>query len=142
MRIGLRGAASAAALVTATGLAGWGAYEIAREDPAPTTTSTTTTTAMPTAAVVRSIADALRARLDVTLSQEEADCLATALLEVVPVADLEQLTSLTPLSALPADDRERLVQHVIACVPEPTAAALLGGPSTTSPPVQLPDEGT
>jgi len=116
---------------------------VARDDPAPTTTTTTTTTTViPTAAVTRSVADALRARLDVTLSPEEAECLAAALLEVVPVADLEALTSLAPLAALPAPRRTQLVQRVITCVPGPTAAALLGGPSTTSQPVQLPDEGT
>jgi hypothetical protein len=139
-----RAAATAAALFALVLLAGSAAFLAAREDPTPpTTTSTTTTsTTVPVAEVADAIAASLQADLTVAVTRAEATCVATALLAVLPPEQLERLGSLAePLAALRADQRRDLVRAVVRCVPPESAAALLGNPSTTVPPVDLPDEG-
>lgn len=138
-----RAAASAAALAALVLLVGSAAFLAAREDPPPpTTTTTTTSTTVPLAVVADAIAASLQSDLTVAITRAEATCVATALLEVLPPEQLERLDSVAePLAALAEGQRRDLVRAVVRCVPPESAAALLGSPSTTVPPVDLPDEG-
>lgn len=130
--------------LTAVGLAvliGGGAYLAAREDPpAPTTT---TTTAPPTLEeVAAEVAATLRAELDAPLTDEQARCVADRLLAVVPPPLLRALADRDePLTGVPPEDRDDVVRAVVTCVPPEVAAELLGGPTTTTEPLSLPDEG-
>lgn len=150
MKAWTRAAATAAALVALIGVVGSATFVVVRSDP-PTTTTTTSTTAATTttttttsvAAVAEAIAAALQSDLDVALTAPEALCIAKELLTVVASTDLDSTSSLTtPLASLDEIQRKQLVRGIVGCVPPATAAALLATPTTTSTPtVELPDEG-
>jgi DNA-directed RNA polymerase specialized sigma24 family protein len=140
-----RAAATVAALLALVGLVGSAVFLAAREDspppPTTTTTSSTTTTTITDDEVAEAIADALQEGLPVALSDLEAGCIAGSLLDVVDVEQLERLVGhADPLTSLPEPERALLVRVVVECVPPAKAAALLGSPTTTSPPAELPDE--
>lgn len=148
MKAWTRAAATAAALVALIGVVGSATFVVVRSDP-PTTTTTASTTAATTttttsvAAVAEAIAAALQSDLDVALTAPEALCIAKELLTVVASTDLDSTSSLTtPLASLDEIQRKQLVRGIVGCVPPATAAALLATPTTTSTPtVDLPDEG-
>ncbi len=125
------------------GLAGTVAYVAVRDDgqadpPETSTTTTVVTRSALTDAIARSLADGL----DVALTRTQARCVARALLAVVDAGELEALEALIdPSASLASDARARLVRGVVGCVPSDVAAALLGGSTSTTVPVQLPDEG-
>ncbi|MGV3757945.1 MAG: hypothetical protein ACO1PW_00180 [Actinomycetota bacterium] len=137
-------AASWAALAALVALVGAAAFFAAREDagPPPTTTSTTTTTVVTEAAVAAAIAESLQTDLTVAITAAEADCVAEGLVALVPPSVLVQLVERDePLTGVPPEDREALVQLVVSCLPEASAAALLGSGATTTTIGGLPDEG-
>lgn len=142
-----RAAAAAAALVALVLLVGTAAYLGVREEPDPpatttSTSSTTTTTTVPLSAFAEAIAGQLEGNLEVAITRDEARCVATAMLAVVPPDELERLADLPePFAALDQRTRDQLVRGVVRCVPPESAAALLGSTTVTSPPVDLPDEG-
>jgi hypothetical protein len=142
-----RVAAAAATLLAVAGGAGAAGYLASEGDPAPPTTTTSTTsttsTTLATDAVRDAIAATLVGRLSVTVTPSEAVCLAGVVVSVVPVDELQALAaSLAPLSAVGPARQEELVRGVVGCVPAATAVALLGDPTTTTVPLDLPDEGS
>jgi hypothetical protein len=141
----VRAAATAAALVALVLLVGTAAYLGVREEPDPpttTTTTSTTTTTVPLQVFAEAIAGQLEGNLEVAITRDEALCVATAMLGVLPPDDLERLAQLpAPFAALDQATKDRLVRGVVQCVPPESAAALLGATSETAPPVDLPDEG-
>lgn len=145
MRSRVRAAAAAAALVALVLLVGTAAYLGVREDPEPTpttTTTSTTTTTVPLRVFAEAIAGQLAGNLEVAITRDEALCVATAMLEVIPPDELERLALLpAPFEAIDQATRDGLVRGVVECVPPESAAALLGSTSETAPPVDLPDEG-
>lgn len=138
-----RRAAFAAALGALGLFVGGAVFLIAREDPSPPSTSTTTTTVQPEQEeLVDALADGLGDELGVPVSAEEARCLADGLVEVVPAEVLGQLVEREePLTGIHPDDREALVRVVVECLPEGSAAAVLGRSTTTTALTGLPDEG-
>ncbi len=141
----MRAAAAAAALVALVLLVGTAAYLGVREEPDPpttTTTTSTTTTTVPLRVFAEAIAGQLEGNLEVAITRDEALCVATAMLGVVPPDELARLSRLpAPFLALDQATKDRLVRGVVECVPPESAAALLGTTSETAPPVDLPDEG-
>jgi hypothetical protein len=141
-----RVAAAAVTLLAVAGGAGAAGYRASEDDPAPpttTTTTSTTSTTLATDAVRDAIAATLVERLSVTVTQAEAVCLAGVVVAVVPVDELQDLAaSPAPLSAVEPARQDELVRGVVGCVPAATAAALLGDPTTTTVPLDLPDEGS
>lgn len=139
-----RRVASWAALAALVGAVAVAAFLAAREDDpaaAPTTTSSTTTT-VDEAAVAAAVARALQADLSVAVTDEEAACVANGLVALVPPATLVQLVERPePLTGVPPDVRDQLVQLVVRCLPEGAATALLGSDTTTTTLGGLPDEG-
>lgn len=139
----LRAAATVAALAALVLLVGGAVFLAAREEAvAPTTTTTIpTTTTVPESVVVEAISEALQRDLTVPLSMTEADCVTAALVAVVDVDRLEALADdAAPLTSLTQPERDQLVHGVVRCVPPDKASAMLGSPTTTGPPVSLPDE--
>lgn len=139
----LRAAAVALALVGIMSVVGAAVFAAVRDEgPAAVPSTTTATTAVPQAAVEAAIAGALQDRLD-ALTPTEARCVARELLQVFDLDALESMRSLDePVAALDEGRRARLVRGIVGCVPEATAAALLGGDvTTTTADVPLPDEG-
>ena len=118
-------------------------FTLARDDdPSPPTTTSTTTTGIDATAAAGAVAEALEDGLAVPLTAAEARCLAAGLIELVPVDDLDDLSERAePLTGVAPEVRQELVRVIVGCVPEPTAAALLGSASTTTVPLDLPDEG-
>jgi hypothetical protein len=144
MRPRVQRAASWAALAALVALVGTAAFLAAREDapPPPTTTTTTSTPAITEAAVAAAIAESLQRDLTVAITDDEAACLAEGLVALVPASVLVQLVERDePLTGVPPEDRDALVQLVVTCLPEPSAAALLGSDTTTTTIAGLPDEG-
>lgn len=141
-----RAAAAVAALFALTGLVGGAVFLAAREDATPPTTTTiaptpTTTTTVPVSVVAEAIADELGDALPVAVTRVEARCIADALVETVEPPRLEDLADVAdPLSRLTPPERGRLVRGVVGCVSPEHAALILGSPTTTAPPVALPDE--
>lgn len=139
----MRAAAGAAALVALGAAVGVGSYVVAREDPAPptTTTTTTTSTTLSVRALTDTVAQALLAGLPVIVTAEEAHCLATGLVTVVPPRQLRDVDPAQPVAGLSEAQRDALLRATVGCLPAGSAAALLGDPSTTTVAVDLPDEG-
>lgn len=141
----MRAAAGAAALVALGAVVGVGSYVVTRDDPAPTTTTTTTTTTTSTTlsvtALTDTVAQALLAGLPVIVTAEEAHCLATGLVTVVPPEQLRELDPAQPVTGLSEPQRDALLRAAVGCLPPASAAALLGDPSTTTVSLALPDEG-
>lgn len=140
----MRRAATWAALAVLVLLVATAAFLAAQEEAvAPTTTTTSTTsTTIGEAAVAEAIAASLRADLTVAITAEEAACVADGLVALVPPATLVQLVERPePLTGVPPEVRDELVQLVVGCLPESSAAALLGSGTTTSTVAGLPDEG-
>lgn len=139
-----RAAAAVAALFALAGLVGGAVFLAASEDAAPpvtTTTTSTTSTTIDDEAAADAVARALMDDLDVALTREEASCITDVMETVVGLSRLEELAqSTSPLSALTPQDRDLLLRGVVDCLPPTKASALLGSPSTTAPPLQLPDE--
>lgn len=138
-----RAAATAAALLALMGLVGGAAYRAARDDASPSTSITASTAATSSSADLADvIADALGHDLEVPLSVDEARCVTDELLAVVSLDGLQELESLAdPLATLDPVERDKIVRGVVSCVPADTAAALLGGSTTSTVPVELPGEG-
>ena len=138
-------AASWAALGALVVLVGGAAFFLAAREgspPPPTTSTTTTSTTVTEGAVVEAIAESLQAELTVAITDEEAACVAEGLVALVPPPILAQLVERPePLTGVPPEDREALVQLVVSCLPEASAAALLGSGTTTTTLGGLPDEG-
>lgn len=132
-----------AAAVVVLGLAGGAAFLAARDDEAPPPTTTTTTTTVPVARLVAALADALEAGLEVPLTETEARCVAEAVVAVVGEDALADAIEAPRTAVLPADEtqRDELVRGLVGCVPASTAAVLLGGSTSTTTPLVLPDEG-
>lgn len=139
-----RAAASVAALGALAAGVGGVAFVAARDDaepPPPTTTTSSTTTTVPTEAVTAAIAASLQRDLPVALTPAEAACIADAVVAIVDTDRLDALAeSGAPLSALDDHERDQLLRGVVTCLPPEQAAALLGSPTSTTPPVALPDE--
>lgn len=88
------------------------------------------------------IATALQSDLTVAITRAEADCVARGLMALVPPGTLAQpVDRPEPLTGVPPDGRDELVQLVVGCLPEASAAALLGTGTTTTTAGGLPDEG-
>lgn len=136
-------AATVAALAALVLVAGGAAYLAAREDPTPpTTTAGPTTTTLGTDAVAGAIAAELQGDLTVAITDEEASCVAEGLVELVPPETLALLVDRPePLTGVAPEVRDDLVRLVVGCLPEASAAALLGTATTTSALTGLPDEG-
>lgn len=133
-----------AALAALVLLVGGAAYLAAREDPTPPTTTVgpTTTTTPGTDAVAEAIAVALQDDLTVAITDDEASCVAEGLVELVPPETLAlRVERREPLTGVPPEVREELVRLVVGCLPEASAAALLGTATTTTALTGLPDEG-
>ncbi|MFP5255875.1 MAG: hypothetical protein ACLGI8_08520 [Acidimicrobiia bacterium] len=144
MRARVQGVAAGAALAALVLLVGTTAFLAARAEPAAVTTTTTSTTSTTIGAdaAAEAIAASLRQDLTVAITGEEATCVADGLVALVPPATLVQLADRPqPLTGVPPEVREELVQLVIGCLPEASAAALLGSGTTTSTVAGLPDEG-
>ena len=140
-----RAAAVVAALAALAGLVGTAVFTAARDGAAPvsptSTTAAPTTTSVSDEALAGAIASSLQADLTVTITAAEARCIADALVSVLELRRLERLVGdADPLSSLTAAERDDLVRGVVGCVPPDQAAAILGSPTTTAPPVELPDE--
>lgn len=134
---------SAAALCALALLVGTAVFLAAREEePAPTTT-TTSTTAPPTQEdIATALAQALQADLDVAITMEEARCVAEIVIAVLPPTALGDLVARpAPLSSVSEAQRDELVRGVVGCVPEASAAALLGTGASSTTAVSLPGEG-
>jgi hypothetical protein len=145
MRVRVRAAATVAALVALAGLIGAAVFTAARDDatPASTTSTTTapTTTTVSDEALADAIASSLQADLTVTITAAEARCIADVVVVVVELRRLERLVGdADPLASLTPTERDQLVRGVVDCVSPEQAAAILGSPTTTAPPVELPDE--
>ncbi len=128
------------------GLLGVAAFRVARDGaPASTATTASTDTSSSTsdlAGLADAIAGSLEHDLEVPLRPEEARCIADQLLATVSIEQLQELASLAdPLASLDAGAHEALVRGVVGCAPPETAAALLGGTTTSTVPVELPGEG-
>lgn len=139
----VRAVAAAAALLALVLLVGTAAYLATEEDPPPPApTSTTTSTTLSLDEIAEIIAGPLQADLRVAVTPDEARCVARAVVEVVPV---EQLATLeadpAPLAALSEDQRSRLLRGVVTCVPQASAEALLGDPTSTTADAGLPGQG-
>lgn len=138
-----RAAAGAASLLALGAAVGAGAYLVARDDPGaaiPTTTSTTSTT-LSIPAVRDTVAEALLSGLPVTVTEAEAECLATGMVAAVAPEQLRELDPTDPLAGVSDDQRTAILRATIGCLPAGSAAALLGDPTTTSASLDLPDEG-
>lgn len=137
-----RRVASWAALAALVGGVATTAFLAAREDPAAAPTTTSTTATVDEAAVAATVARALQAGLPVAVTDEEAACVANGLVLLVPPATLVPLVERPePLTGVPPEVREQLVQVVVRCLPEGAATALLGSGTTTTTLGGLPDEG-
>jgi len=137
-------AATLAALAALVLLVGGAAFLAAREDPTPPTTTAgpTTTTTLGTEAVADAIAASLQDDLTVAITGPEATCVAEGLVELVPPETLALLVERAqPLTGVAPEVREELVRLVVGCLPEASAAALLGTATTTTALTGLPDEG-
>lgn len=135
--------AGVAAVVALVALVGGATFLAAREDEGPPPTSTTTTTAVPVDELVQALSAGLRDGLAVPLTDAEADCIAEAVVTVVGEDALAELVDDPGRAVLQADDAQRddLVRGIVGCVPASTAGVLLGGSTTTTAEVVLPDEG-
>jgi hypothetical protein len=134
--------ASAAALFALVLLVGTAVFLAAREEePAPTTTTTSTTAPLTEEDVAAALAESLQADLAVAITIEEARCVAAVVVAVVPPDALGELVDRSvPLSGVSEAQREELVRGVVGCVPEASAAALLGAGTSTTTAVSLPGE--
>ncbi|MGH9086207.1 MAG: hypothetical protein ACRDYW_12215 [Acidimicrobiales bacterium] len=136
----MAGVVAVAALVAS---AGGAAFLVAREEDEPPPTTSTTTTAVPVDQLVAALAEGLRDGLAVPLTDVEADCIAEAVIAVVGEDALAELVDDPGRSVLPADaaQRDDIVRGIVRCVPASTAGVLLGGSTSTTAEVVLPDEG-
>jgi hypothetical protein len=137
-----RAVGSAVALGMLVLLVGTAVFLAARDEPAPPpTTTTTTSTTISADDLADAIAASLQTDLTVALTQEEARCVADAVLRLVPAEDLAALVERPqPLTGVAPAERDELVRAVVDCVPEASAAALLGSATTTSEPEGLPGQ--
>jgi hypothetical protein len=135
--------AGVAAVVALVGLVGGAAFLAAREDEEPPPTTSTTTTAVPMDELVAALAEGLQDGLAVPLTDVEAGCVAEAVVAVVGEDALAELVDDPGRAVLPADaaQRDDLVRGIVGCVPASTAGVLLGGSTSTTAEVVLPDEG-
>ena len=137
-----RGVAGVAAVVALVGLTGAAAFLAAREDEEPPAVTSTTTT-VPADQLVAALAAGLQDGLAVPLTDAEADCIAESVVAVVGEDALAELVDQPGRAVLPADaaQRDDLVRGIVGCVPASTAGVLLGGSTSTTAEVVLPDEG-
>jgi hypothetical protein len=135
--------AGAAGVVALVGLVGGAAFLTAREDEEPPPATSTTTTAVPVDELVAALREGLQDGLAVPLTDVEAGCIAEAVVAVVGEDALAELVDDPGRAVLPADatQRDDLVRGIVGCVPASTAGALLGGSTSTTAEVVLPDEG-
>ena len=135
--------AGVAAVVALVALVGGATFLAAREDDEPPPATSTTTTSVPADQLVAALAEGLRDGLAVPLTDAEADCIAEAVLDVVGEDALAELVDDPGRAVLQADDAQRddLVRGIVGCVPASTAGVLLGGSTSTTAQVVLPDEG-
>lgn len=138
-----RGVAGVAAVVALVGLTGAAAFLAAREDEEPPAVTRTTTTTVPVDQLVDALAAGLQDGLAVPLTDAEADCIAESVVAVVGEDALAELVDQPGRAVLPADaaQRDDLVRGIVGCVPASTAGMLLGGSTSTTAEVVLPDEG-